>query len=469
MTVGRTFHAAAVYILLAGLQRGMPLIILPFITQVMAPAEYGAASMLTAAALLLTTVIAPLEALVFRAAARGGDDAEELLRVAGVYCYLIVPAVAAVTACLVFFSVPTFLGVRGHIWGIELLAVGFQPAMTYFALPVVQARQKLARFTVLASTSVLLMAASKISLLLVWRLGVLGWVISDLATALVSAAMAMILVRPPQVKASWKHVRSAANFSIPLIPHRVSFWSISSLSRPAMAAVSSLTQVGLLSLGMNVASVASLLLSETNRAVLPGYSRESFPAPTKETLAIVRVQITLAFAVPATVGAGLALVGQFIFSEPYWPSFGLTGILLVGQAAFGLYLVPVNYLVQAAGETRAIALASGGGAILMLGALLGLGRTYGAWGAAFATAGGFLAMALLALSLPRLIRVEIRWRSWLRYWPEVLLAMSALFGAVVALALPVGSWAGRAVAAVCVVLSAAALVRSTRRAGILKV
>jgi hypothetical protein len=44
--------------LLAGLQRGVSLLILPFITHAMSPVEFGAASMLTAASLLLTAVVA---------------------------------------------------------------------------------------------------------------------------------------------------------------------------------------------------------------------------------------------------------------------------------------------------------------------------------------------------------------------------------------------------------------------------
>lgn len=461
---GRTGLAAAVYIILAGLQRGMPLIILPFVSQVMSPAEYGAASMLTASSLLLITIIAaPLESLVFRSAARGGDEAPALLRVAALYCYFIAPVMLGVVAAVVAATTDTFLGVSGDIWAIEILAVGFLPAMTYVALPVVQARQDLYRFTLLAATSILLMAITKCLFLLIWKLGVLGWVVSDLVAAVTSSLMALLLVRPPKAAVTPAHIRAVVTFAAPLIPHRTSFWAISSLSRPVMAMVSSLTQVGLISLGLNVASIASLLLTEINRALMPQYSRETFPAPTRNTINAVRLQIVLACTVPAFVGSLLALVGRWLFAEPYWPAFALTGVLLIGQAAYGIYFVPMNYLVQSAGITKPVALASGGGALFMLVGLVALGQRYGAVGAAYSTVFGFSIMAIIAASLVRRLNLDVIWSSWNRCWPEVALGAIALTLSVWALSVPTGSGRAHLLASIGLVAAAIAIVVTSRR------
>ena len=92
----RTGRAAATYLLLAGLQRGVLLLILPFISHAMSPAEYGAASTLTAVGLLLVALIAaPLESLMFRTVARQDEETPAILRVAGTYCYFILPLIAA--------------------------------------------------------------------------------------------------------------------------------------------------------------------------------------------------------------------------------------------------------------------------------------------------------------------------------------------------------------------------------------
>jgi O-antigen/teichoic acid export membrane protein len=430
----------------------------------MSPVEFGAASMLSAASLLLTAVIAaPLIQVVIRAAARGEEDGPALLRVAGTYCYFLLPIAVALAATAVALFVPAVLGVTGFIWGIELLAIGFQPAASIFALWVVQAREDLHRFVWLSSTSVLATAASKLVFVVILELGVLGWAISDLLSAGLSAALAISLVRLPRVKVSSRHVRSVLRFSLPLVPHSASMWALTSLSRPAMAAVSSLDQVGLLSFGLNLATVATLVLAEINRAVLPRYSRENFRAPTHETLAPVRWQLIAAFVVPAIVGSGVAVAGRWIFAEAYWPSFALTGVLLIGQTGYGLYLIPMNYLTQTAGRPEYSGLASGAGAVLIFVWILLLGHRYGAVGVAYATAAGYLTMAAVAMILAKLLKLDIAWSSWLTHWPGVFLGIAALTCSVAALASPVGSALGWTFTGVCVVLMLGATIVTVRQ------
>lgn len=462
--VGSTGRAAIAYIVLAGTQRGVPLIMLPFISQVMEPADYGAASLLTASSLLLTTVLAaPLEALVIRTASRSDSDDPSLLRAMAIHCYLFMPLLLGISAAIVALLGYEILGISGNIWAIELMAVGFQPAMTYFALPVVQARQQLSTFAWLASMSIVLMAGSKLVLVLWLQLGVTGWVLSDLLSAMASAFLAFTSVRPPRALVTPKTVRTIVRFAIPLIPHRTSFWAITSLSRPVMAMVSSLTQVGLLSLGLNIASVANLFLSETNRAVMPKYSRETFPAPTSMTSRIVGFQLALACAGPALVASALALTGQWIFAEAYWPAFKLTGILLIGQAALGLYVIPSNYLVQAAGSTKPIALASSIGGVVMFIALVTFGNRYGAIAAAYATTGGFITMTAVAAGIALFLRLDVAWRTWARCWPEVGMGALALAGGVKSLTFDVGSTPGRLLGALSFAVAMGALLVSTRR------
>jgi O-antigen/teichoic acid export membrane protein len=406
----------------------------------MSPEEFGAASMLTAASLLLTAVLAsPLVQLIIRAAARSENDGPAVLRVAGLYCYYLLPTIAALTAAAVVLWIPTILGVPGAIWGIELLAIGMQPSAVVFAMWVAQAREQIDRFIWLSSVSIVVTATSKLVLVVVMKLGVLGWALSDLSSAVITAALAMWLIRLPRVTVPARVVRQAAIFSLPLIPHSASIWALTSMSRPAMAAVSSLQQVGVLSFGLTLASVAGLILAEANRAFLPRYSRETFPAPTAETRAPVSWQLTAAFVVPALVGFGIAVGGHWIFDDAYWPSFALTGTILIGQAAYGLYLIPMNYLTQTAGLPKYSSMASGSGAVIVLAFILMFGHQYGAAGVAYATAAGYIVMATVAMTLTFTHSLLIHWRSWTPMWPNVALGITALGLSVLALASPVGS------------------------------
>ena len=446
--LGITGRAATTYLVLAGFQRGISLLILPFIARVMPPAEYGAASMLTAAAMLLLAVLAgPIDTVVFRMVPQDDDESRGILRLAGLYSYVLLPILGAVVATVFALAVPTFLGISGDIWAVEILALGLQVSMTVFALPMVQSAQDLSRFVWLAGISTVVYALSKLLLVVVLKMGVLGWVVSDLVSAAVSAILAWTLVRVPRVRVARKHLKGLIHFAVPLVPHKASYWAITSLSRPALAAVSTLAQVGLLAVGLNVAAVASLIVSEFNRAVQPRYSRETFPAPTQNTYDPVRWQLILAVAVPTAVGAALALVGQWVLPAPYWPSFALTGILLVGQVAFGVYPIAINYLVLTAGVPKYSALASGAGAVVILGFILVFGRQYGAIGVAYATSVGYLVMAAVALSMTRLAKIDVKWRAWVSCWPEIGVGTTALTFSTAALFVPAGSEPSRFLAA----------------------
>lgn len=461
---GRTAGAAATYVLLAGLQRGVSLLILPLITHSISPEDYGAASVLATTSLLLTSIIAtPLTQVIIRAAARPEKDGHAWLRVAGIYCYYIVPLVISLLAVSFALLVPELLGVSGLLWGIELVAIGFQPAASTFALWVTQAREDLGRFVWLSSTSVLATAGSKLILVVGLHLGVLGWVLSDLLSALVSAALACVLVRVPRVKLEFPHIRYVVNFTLPLIPHSASLWILTSISRPLMAMVSPLEQVGFFSFALNLASVATLILAESNRAVLPRYAREALNAPTSETLNPVKWQFIAAFIVPTCIGGVIALVGNIIFAKSYWPAFSITGILLIGQVAYGLYLIPMNYLTQTAGLPRYSAFASGAGAVIITGSVLAWGRSEGAVGVAYATAAAYLAMTGVAFLLTVIHKLDISWRAWLPNLREFSLASIAFALSVGALLSPIGSPGRVALAAICLSTGLGSIILTVRR------
>lgn len=457
--LGTTGRAAATYVLLAGLQRGISLFMLPFITHAMSTVEYGAASMLSAASVLITALMAgPLIPLVVRATARGEEDGPVVLRTIGTYCYLVLPIAVALVSGGVALFVPEMLGVKGAIWAIELLAIGLQPAASTFALWVARAREDMPRFVWISSISVAVTAISKLVLVVVLQLGVLGWVMSDLISAVIAAVLAVCLVRLPRARLSSRCLRYAVNFTLPLIPHSASLWALNSLSRPAMAAVSSLEQVGLLSFGLTLSAVAGLILLEINAALLPHYSREIFPAPTGETAAAVKWQLILAFLVPATVGCGVAIAGRWLFAEAYWPSFFLTGVMLLGQAAYGLYYLPMNFLTQTAGLPKYSAAVSAPGAVVILLGVLLVGHRHGAVGVSYVTAAGYLTMAASALLITRIQRLAIVWRSWLPLWPAVGLAAASLACSVAALASPLGSTVQWTLTGTSLLLTAVAVV-----------
>ena len=173
---------------------------------------------------------------------------------------------------------------------------------------------------------------------------------------------------------------------------------------------------------------------ESNRAALVRYSRETLPAPTHETHQVVKWQILGALLVPAIVGCAIATLGPKIVAESYLPSLALSGVLLIGNAAYGLYLIPMNYLTQTAAITRYNAFASFSGAAVLFASLLFVGHKFGATGAAYATSASYIVMASMAVAITLNQKIDVQWRSWTKNWPEITLAFCALTCVTVALA-----------------------------------
>ncbi len=436
---GRVASSIATYTILALIQRGIAFLILPFVTHAMSPSDYGTVSILAAGSLLLTTLLAnPLSYQIARTAARNDEDGPALLRLMGLYCYLAMPLIGAVLAAVVAF-VPSILGVPGSMWAIELIAIGLQPSVSTFALFVTQARGEPRLFAAIAIASILTSVASKLVFVVILRQGVLGWVLSDLISAIAAAVLGMVLVRLPRATVTREHLRKVLRFTLPLVPHQVSFWALSFLSRPAMALAVPIEQIGLFSFALTLAQLAGLILIEANRGVLMHYASEEFPAPSDQIVRIVKWQLIAAFLVPAVVGCGVALIGPRLFAESYWPAFGITGILLAAQVGLGLYAIPMNFLTQAAGITKPSALVSGAGAAVLFVGILLFAPKYGATAVAYATSVAYFTMAVAALGLTFACKLDIAWSSWLRAWPAIFLAAGALGLAIIALRLPADS------------------------------
>ena len=192
-----------------------------------------------------------------------------------------------------------------------------------------------------------------------------------------------------------------------------------------MAAVLPLSQVGLFSLGLTFAGIASMILMEINRAFLPQYSAESFPAPSESTRRVARLQIVAAVCVPILGGAIISSLSPLLVSEEYADALPLVAVLLLAQTMYGLYLIPANYTVQSAGHTSTNWYASVAGATFIFAAILLLGARTGAAGVSLFTLGGYFVMAVGAFFMTRRIRLTIRWNLLMVPWSFLALMLFA--------------------------------------------
>lgn len=441
-------RSTLVYLIFGFLQRGLSLLLLPFVTRVMTTQEYGAVSVVVAGGALFSVVFgSALESAIFRWTVRDDHSSISVLRLSALYLYLLLPAAAFVAAAILFIVDAPILSVSSRIWSLEIMACGLLPAVSFFALPAIRAKRQLRRFVVISVVSIVTLLLGKVIFVIVLDQGLVGWVVSDLISAALSFAVSFFVVRVPKRQGSAYEVRGLLAFALPLVPHRTAFWALSSLSRPAMAVVLPLGQVGVFSLGLNFAGIASMVLVEINRALLSQYSAESFPAPTSVTRKVARLQIGAALIVPVLAGAAVAAFSPLLFSEEYSGALPLVAVLLLAQAMYGLYLIPANYTVQSAGHTSTNWYASVAGAGFIFLAILMFGGNVGTSGVAVFTVLGYSIMALTALLIAGRIPLAIHWERL--FLPKRFVGIVCLAGLVAAVSLCVASAEWRVVLGAC--------------------
>lgn len=425
----------AAYVVLAGFQRGVPILLLPFVTRILSATEYGAASILAAVNLFLGVVLgAALEVGVYRWGARRDDpESPALLHGGQVYVYVILPLASCLAAIGLLLVDQEIVSVHSSYWALETAAAGLLPAAGGFALPLLRATGRFSRAIVVGATTGAAAVIAKIVLLLVMDDAVLAWVVSDVLAAAVSYVVAVSLARVPATRVTRPVLRQLFGFVTPLLPHRVAFWSLSSLSRPALAVVGSLVAVALYSLALNIAAIAALVLAEVNRTVAPNYSREHFPAPTSRTHVVARMQVILAFATPAVTGALVAVGAPVLIGQEFTGALPMVGVLLLSQIAYGIYVVPMNYITYTAGRTSLSWIASTAGAVLIFAAIFRWGDSLGLQFLAWTTVAGYVVMAISAFAIAARMGLEIRWRSICPSLPNLVLACAATAASVASL------------------------------------
>ena len=408
-SAGRIRATAAVYIILGVVQRSLALILLPLVTRVLTPAEYGLVSLATTTVTVVGFVVASsAEPPLFRALVIGEMP---FALTARRYLLWYLPVVTLLLGgAIVLISGTT---VTALTWALELASAGPLAALSIYALPLCRAQDKLRLFILLSLSWVILLAATKI-VFLAWLLpGPVGWAASDLLAAIVGWFLSVLSLRTTgkvfgKVRMPWKEFASTC---APLIPQRMALWGLTVGSRPVLGPFVTSEQLGLFALAANLASVALVLLTEANRAMHLEYAREKIPAPTSITRSVAQTQVLAAILLPAVLSAGIAIAGPLVITSAFVASAALAAPLLVGQVLYGLHVIPMNYIMMTAGRFRWSSLAPAAGAIATV-SMVALGGAVGSVSiAAVGSAAGSLILLVAAWWTVRLEGLDLRWRA----------------------------------------------------------
>ncbi|VEG52322.1 polysaccharide biosynthesis protein [Mycolicibacterium aurum] len=403
-------RAAVAYTALGMLQRGLALLLLPFLARAMSVEQFGTASLLLVGNLLLVVVFgAGTDQAVLHATARESEDPSRrgVLRAARIWLLCVVPSGALVLAALVWFTNPSFLGVDGRLWAIEVAAAGLGAFAIAYAAPRLRVQRRIQAYAVLTGVTVVATVGSRILLVVGLHLGPTGWALSDLITACVTIFTAAAILGRRDLTEARATVRSLARFALPLLPSALSLWAMTSLNRPLAALVLSLEAVGLLSAAASAAGAAILLCVELNRALQPEYAREGFPAPMPNSAAAMRIQLWAGVVAAVLTCLLTPLFVQVVLPAPFASIMPTLAILSLSTVAWTLWAIANNITILTARNTRWSWLGTFSGAAVLAAGTLPLGSALGIEGVAIASVAAYGTMAAVALVTLRALRLDV--------------------------------------------------------------
>lgn len=407
-------RAAISFTALGVLQRGLALLLLPLLARAMPVEEFGAASLLVVGNVLLVALFgASTDQAVLHATANESKGPRErgIICAARIWLLYVIPPGALILAAVVWFHAPSFLGVKGELWAVEILAAGLGAFAISYAAPRLRAQRRIRAYAILTAVTVLITVALRVSLVVVLQQGALGWAVADLVTAFFSFSVAVAIVRSDDFRGAAPRLVSLIRFALPLLPSSLSLWAMTSLNRPLAALVLPLDAVGLLSAAASAAGAALILCVELNRALQPEFARDGFPAPMRNSAAAMRILLWAGPTASVLTCLFTPVYVRVVLPAPFASIEPTLAILSLIPVFWTLWAIANNITIFTARDTRWSWIGTLAGAAVLGACTVPVGSAFGVEGIAIVTVAAYVTMAATALITLRLLRLEVSLRA----------------------------------------------------------
>lgn len=393
---------------------------LPLLTNVLSPAEYGRLAIALTVSVLATFLLGlGLDiALLRRVVQFEGSRAELRRYINSVWLLLmILPLVIVVPlGCVALLVGGSWQFLTG--WDALLSLLGAATYVAAFAAPlaVFRAGERVKSFVGLNIVAGTTGGVVGILLVVVLGLGPSGWLLSAITANLVVLAVAVRTVpfEIPRPFAS-EAVIDSLRFSLPLVPHNAVMWALQSADRLLVAAVLTVEAAGRFSLASNLAIPMLLVASSLGQAFMPAYARAG-ATPDSRQREVLRQTIGSQIGIAVVATLACALFGSFgvtwLAGDEYASSAELVPWIVLGYGVWALNAIPTYGVLFGVGESKGIVLTGLAGAAVNVGLVFAVAPSAGLEGVAVAAALGYASLlgASVALAAARGVRLPVPWR-----------------------------------------------------------
>ena len=317
-----------------------------------------------------------------------------------------------------------------------LLANTFLAGFFFIPFHELRIQRQSGRFIALTITRSLATILLRLTLVIGFRLGVLGVVLADLITTVLFGALMLprflALVGPVF---SPKLLREALRFGLPRLPHGLAQQTVAVSDRYILSLYATLHELGLYSIGASFAMGLKLFLNAFEYAWAPFYfaiMREPDAKPTFRLVATWGVAALVGLAM--LVAAGAPQIVRIMTTPLFQGAAGVMPWIAVGVALQGVYLL-TSIGLNITKRTEFYPIATGLAAVTSVGVNLALVPRYGATGAAIANTLSYAVLAGVSATLAnRVYPVGYEWGRMAR------VAVVGLVGYATAVLLVPVSW-----------------------------
>lgn len=344
-------RSSSIYLIASTLSASIPFLLLPILTRFLTPAEYGEVAMFT----VLVSLFGALCGLSVHGAANRKyfDYMEEPAKLAEyIFMCMIILLISSTILLIIVLQLSPFLSGIFSIsesWIIAAVIVAAFGFITKLRLGQWQVIKNSFKYGIFQISQSLGNAILSILFVVVLSLGVTGRLFGIIISSLVFACIATLSLRKNKmVKVSWnpEMAYDALKFGIPLIPHIIGIFLLSSIDRVVITNKLGLEDAGIYMVAIQLSLAASIILTAVNQAFVPWLFERLKRNIYKEKKIIVK--ITYGYYLLLLMGVALAFwlgddILRLIAGPAYYPAGELIGWVILAKGFHGGYLMVTNY------------------------------------------------------------------------------------------------------------------------------
>jgi len=359
---GRFARDTAVYMIATAANAALPVILLPILTRVLTPADYGIVAMFA----VVVNIVSAFTGLSMHGAisVRFFKVKPETLNRFVTACLITLVATTALALLVMAIASPLVFRLTGvpGAWPLVAVLVSSLQAIGLMRLTLWQVERQPVRFVSFQIGQTLLNLTASLVLVLVIGLGWHGRLLGQFVALALFALLALALFwRSGRIVRPWDYrnsLRQILRFGVPIIPHVIGAVMIAGIDRVIVASVISVAAAGIYLVGLQVASALGLLVDAFNKVYSPWLMAHLAKGGERDAERIVRgtyVYFVVVVALALLLGWAAPFIVSILAGKAFQGASSVIIYLALGSAFVGGYYMVTNYIFFA-GRTEFLAL-----------------------------------------------------------------------------------------------------------------